>query len=199
MSMWSYERFKTKRLLKKIRALSQSRVHSQPTSDALKKEVVLYYRLAKIYERKAGNSKWPFAKEMALECYRAAANIDDAKAQYIVGKALLDEGKFRAYLQRGQIFANQSNERQSKALFDEALAYLLAAEKLGHIEAKRLRGLCYISGWGVDVDKKHGFELVVESIEQEDSWDKVPQIFAEMGLNKPEFFSQLTQMRNKSH
>ena len=48
----------------------------------------------------------------------------------------------------------------------------------------------------MELDKKVGFELIVESIEQENSWDKVPQIFASMGLNKPEFFSALTQLRN---
>lgn len=76
---------------------------------------------------------------------------------------------------------------------------MLAAEQLKHVEAKRLHGLCYINGWGVEVDKKRGFELIVESIEQENSWDKVPQIFAAMGLNKPEFFSALTQHRNSKN
>ena len=34
-----------------------------------------------------------------------------------------------------------------------------------------------------------------KAIELEQSWDKVPQIFASIGLNKPEFFSALTKMR----
>ncbi|HAT9519670.1 TPA: hypothetical protein JBC96_14495, partial [Legionella pneumophila subsp. pneumophila] len=56
-------------------------------------------------------------------------------------------------------------------------------------------GLCIINGWGVESDKNAGFELVVDSIEQEGSWDKIPQIFASMGLNKPEFFSAIMQRR----
>ncbi len=47
------------------------------------------------------------------------------------------------------------------------------------------------------MDKKRGFDLIVDSIDQENSWDKVPQIFAALGLNKPEFFSQLTQRRQQ--
>ena len=105
-------------------------------------------------------------------------------------------------------------------LYEEAHAYLSSAGALQHAEAKRLHGLCYINAWGVPEDKEHGFKLVVESIELEQSWDKVPQIFASIGLNsglfkpmdakswdkvpqifasiglnKPEFFSAFTKMR----
>ena len=40
------------------------------------------------------------------------------------------------------------------------------------------------------------FDVNGKSIEIEQSWDKVPQIFASIGLNKPEFFSALTKMRS---
>lgn len=53
----------------------------------------------------------------------------------------------------------------------------------------------YYQWLGVESDKNTGFELVVDSIEQEGSWDKIPQIFASMGLNKPEFFSAIMQRR----
>ncbi|GGI75922.1 sel1 repeat family protein [Legionella impletisoli] len=192
-----FKRFKVKRLIKKAKSMQQSRVHNQPSDEALKKEIGIYYTLAAIFMRKQGRKKWPFAREMALECYRAAASIEDAEAQYILGKELLEEGKFRESLQKGEVFTSPSNERRMKTLYEEALAYIKASENLGHIRAKRMHGLCYINGWGVEQDKKHGFELVVDSIDQEKSWDRVPQIFAAMGLNKPEFFSQLTQMRNK--
>ena len=85
-----------------------------------------------------------------------------------------------------------------QACYADAHAYLSSSEKLGHIQAKRLHGLAYINGWGVPADKNRGFELIVESIDQENSWDKVPQIFKEIGLNKPEFFSALAQRRSKS-
>lgn len=189
-------RFKINRLTKKLKSMQQSRIHSQPSDEILKKEIAGYHKLALIYQSLQGKKKFPFAHEMVLECYRAASTIDDPIAQYNIGKSLLDEAKFRSDLQDNVLFANSSNERQMHQFFDEALAYLLSAEKLNHIEAKRLHGLCYINGWGVPVDKKKGFELIIASIEQENSWDKVPQIFATMGLNKPEFFSELTQLRH---
>ncbi|WP_133127341.1 sel1 repeat family protein [Legionella nagasakiensis] len=192
------KRFKIKRLTKKIKALQHNRIHNQPSEDALKKEIALYHTLAGIYESMHGRKKQPFAREMSMECYRVAATIEDSEAQYILGNYLLEAAKFREDLQAKGIFASPSNEKQMKEHYEEALAYLTAAEQLGHIKAKRLHGLCYINGWGVEADKKRGFELVVASIEQENSWDKVPQIFAAIGLNKPEFFSALTQFRSKS-
>lgn len=176
--------------------MQQSRVHNPSSEDALQKEKAGYFKLAEIYKSLCGKKKYPFAQDMILECYRAASTIDDPAAQFLLGKKLLDEAKFRDDLQINEVFSSPSNERQMKQLYEEAHAYLIAAEKLQHIEAKRLRGLCYINGWGVEADKKKGFELIVDSIEQENSWDKVPQIFASMGLNKPEFFSALTQHRN---
>jgi TPR repeat protein len=192
-----FKRFKVKRLTKKAKSMQQSRIHSQADEVTLKKEINIYYTLAEIYNKKQGKKKWPFAREMALECYRAAAGIDDSEAQYILGKNLLDEANFRRSLQQSEVFASPTNETRMNNLYSEALAYLKAAENLDHIKAKRLHGLCYINGWGLEQDKKHGFDLVVESIEMQNSWDKVPQIFADMDLNKPEFFSQLSKARNK--
>ncbi len=194
--MWGLTNFKINRLVKKLKSMQQGRVHNQPSEEVLKKEIAGYHKLAGIFLALHGKKKYPFAREMWQECLRASSTLDDTASQYTLGKNLLDEAKFRLDLQAKGVFANPSNERQAKQLFDEALAYLLAAEQLKHIEAKRLHGLCYINGWGVEADKKRGFELIVESIEQENSWDKVPQIFAAMGLNKPEFFSELTQHRN---
>lgn len=178
--------------------MQQGRIHNQPSDELLKKEISLYHSLAEIYRSLNGNKKYPFARLMALECYRASASMDDASAQYILGRSLLDEAKCRENLQMEEVFNSVSNERQMKQLYEEALAYLEAAEKLNHIQAKRLHGLCYINGWGVPTDKKRGFDLIVSSIDDENSWDKVPQIFASIGLNKPEFFSALTQHRNKT-
>jgi hypothetical protein len=196
--MFSLKRFKANRLIKKAKSMQQSRIHSQPSDDVIQKERAIYYTLAGMFRSKIGKKKWPFASEMVQECYRAAASIEDQNAQYTLAQQLIEEGKFRQSLQEGAVFASTGNERRMNLLFEEGLAYVKAAENLGHIKAKRLHGLCYINGWGVEADKKRGFDLVVESIDKENSWDKVPQIFAEIGLNKPEFFSQLTQMRNKS-
>ncbi len=193
--MGFFKRLKIKRLVKKLGVLKQAREHNQPKDEAVNTEKALYHQLAHIYARLHGKKKWPFARERMLACYRAASMLHDPKAQYLLGKALLDEAKMREELEASHVFASQSNERSMRQLYEEAHAYLSAAEGLQHVEARRLHGLCYINAWGVPEDKEHGFKLVVESIELEQSWDKVPQIFASIGLNKPEFFSALTKMR----
>ena len=195
--MLFFNGFKIKRLTKKIKSLQQARQHNPVSEEAIKKEIALYHTLARFYQSLHGSKKYPFAHDMAMECYRAASNLDDASAQYLLGKDLLEQAKFRDDLQNKEIFASPSNERQAKQLYEEALAYLVAAEQLKHIQAKRLHGLCYINGWGLTSDKKLGFDLIVASIDEENSWDKVPQIFAALGLNKPEFYSALTQHKNK--
>ncbi len=182
---------------KKLKALKHNRLLNPASDEAIAKEIGLYINLAKIYQSVKNRKKFPFAILMEEECLRAAASLDSTEAQYKLGNKLLEEGKFRDQLEQEELFANVSNERQKKQLYEEAHAYLLAADNLGHIEAKRLRGLSYINGWGVESDKKKGFDLIVESIDKENSWDKVPQIFASMGLNKPEFFSALAKHRGK--
>lgn len=192
-----FKKFKIKRLLKKIKSMQLQRVHTQPSVDAVKKEEAMYHRLAAIYHSLDGKKKYPFACEMALECYRASAALEDAEAQYLLAKSLLDEAKLRDTFQTEGVFASEQNARKMKFLYEEAHAYLSAAVQLNHIKAKRLLGLCYIKGMGVPVDQDKGFEYVVSSIEQEQSWDKVPQIFGEMGLNKPEYFSALMSKRGR--
>lgn len=193
-----FKRLRINKLIKKIKALQQDRIHNQPSDASLKKEILLYQQLAELYNSLQGKKNYPYAREMMIECYRAAAAIEDTTSQYFLAKRFIDEARFRENIQQQGIFANTMNERLTKQLYEEAFAYLVVAERLGHVEAKRLYGLCYINGWGVEAEKKRGFELIVRSIEQENSWDKVPQIFAELGLNKPEFFSALTQFRSKS-
>jgi TPR repeat protein len=193
--MGFFKRLKIKRLIKKLGTLKQAREHNQPTDEVIRTEKAGYHQLADIYAALQYKKKWPFARERMLACYRSAAMLHDAKAQYLLGKALLDQAKMREELETGHVFASQSNERNMKQLYEEAHAYLSAAEGLQHVEARRLHGLCFINAWGVPEDKEQGFKRVVESIELEKSWDKVPQIFASIGLNKPEFFSALTKMR----
>jgi len=194
----AFKRLKIKRLTKKLKAMQVNRIHNQPSDEVLVKEVALYHQLGEIYSSLIGHKHFPYASEMKIACLRAAAEIDDSNAQYQLGKKFIEEARFREQLQRDELFASISNERQMNQLYAEALAYLESAEKLGHVEARRLHGLCYINGWGLLADKNKGFELVVESIEQENSWDRVPQIFAAIGLNKPEFFSALMKHRNKT-
>jgi TPR repeat protein len=191
-----FKKMKIKRLLKKIKSLQQQRLHSQPSGDMLLKEIAYYHRLAEIYQSLHGKKKYPYARDMKFECYRAAAMLDDAEAQFLVAKEVLDQALFiHAYRNEG-VLENPRNERSMNQCFEEAHAYLTAAIQLNHIKAKRLCGLCHIKGYGVVADQQKGFEFVVSSIEQENSWDKAPQIFAEMGLNKPEYFSALMKHRS---
>ena len=199
MFAWfSWTRFKINRMIKKLASMQRQRQHTQQSDVIIQKERALYHQLANIYARLERKKNYPFSREAKLACYRAASMLDDISAQYLLGKTLIDEAKVRAAWEEGGVFSSQSNQRTLHQLYEEAHAYLLAAEKLGHIQAKRLRGLCYINGWGVPEDKKVGFDLVMGSIQQENSWDKVPQIFASMGLNKPEFYTALTDYRQKS-
>ncbi len=195
--MFFWTRFKINRLMKKLLHMQRNRMHSPSGDDMLKKEIEGYRLLASMYEKLEGKKKFPFAKEAKLAAYRSAAMIDDVDSQFILGKICLEEAKTRQEWEQG-LFASQQNARIMEERFEEALSFLKAAEKNQHVGAKRLRGLCYIHGWGVEADQKLGFEMIVESIQQENSWDKVPQIFSELGLNKPEFFSQLTQMKQRS-
>src|SRR5258708_15824671 len=182
-----FKQFKIKKLTKKLKAMQAYRIHNQPKDEVLAKEIAMYKELAEIYQSLIAHKNYPYALQMVRACRQAAADLGDTSAQYDLGKTCLEEAKFREKLQTEDLFASRSNERQMKQLYEEALAYLQAAEKLGHIKAKRLDGLCYINGWGVPADRDKGFELVVQSIAQENSWEQVPQIFAEIGLNKPEF------------
>lgn len=193
--MFHLNQWKINRLSKKIRAMQANRVNNQPGDEVLKKEVSYYFELAKLFKHLNCKKTFPHAHIMIIECYRAAANLDDAEAHYTLGQYFLEEARYRNHINHEGLFNSPENLGRCNQEFEEAHAHLLAAEKLGHIAAKRLRGLAIINGWGVPVDKNVGFELIVASIEQEGSWDKVPQIFASMGLNKPEFFSAIMQRR----
>lgn len=175
--------------------MQTNRINNQPGDEVLKREILYYFELASIYKKLTHNKKYPYARLMLIECYRAAAELDDSSAHFQLGQMFLEEARYRQKLKLEGVFNSSGNLKSMQQLFEEALAHLLAADQLGHIAAKRLRGLCFINGWGVVEDKNAGFELVVASIEQEGSWDKVPQIFAAIGLNKPEFFAAIMQRR----
>lgn len=196
--MFNFKQWKLNRLVKKIKAMQANRVHNQPNDTTLKKEVDLYFELANRCKKLLRHKKFPYAHIMLIECYRSAASLDSAQAHYLLGQMFVEEGKHRKNLHQQGVFNSQENVNTCKHLFDQAHVHLLAAERLGHVLAKRLRGLSIINGWGVEANKDAGFELVVASIEQEGSWDKVPQIFAEIGLNKPEFFEAIMQKKKSS-
>lgn len=193
--MLSLKNWKINKLQKKLKAMRASRHLTQPKDEVLKKEVMLYFELAALYKGLIGHRKHPYAKQLMEECYRAAAQLDDATASYNLGKLVLEQARFHETLQAQGVFDSPVNERHMQQAYEEAHAYLKMGDELGSIQAKRLRGLCLVNGWGIAADQDKGFELIVSSIEKEGSWDKVPQIFAAMGLNKPEFFAQIMQRK----
>ncbi|TAL60574.1 MAG: hypothetical protein EPN84_09265, partial [Legionella sp.] len=154
--MFSLKRWKINRLVKKIKAMQAYRFNNQPGDEVLKKEIAHYFELAKLYEHLRCNAKYPEALMMEMECYRAAAAIDSAEAHYILGKMGIEEGKLRQKLIDQGLFNSPENQVQCQLAYAEGHKHLQAAEKLNHIEAKRLRGLSIINGWGVASDKEAG-------------------------------------------
>ncbi|OGV26130.1 MAG: hypothetical protein A3F18_05440 [Legionellales bacterium RIFCSPHIGHO2_12_FULL_37_14] len=195
--MCFFKAFRIKRLTKKIMALQQHRLNHQVRDEDIKQECMIYHKLYYLYTKMRGNKHYPFALETAIECLRVAAQLHDVEAQFIIGKHFLEEANWRAELEQNKIFASARNQKLMHDLFSDAHAYLAEGDKEGHILAKRYYGLCFIFGWGTAVDKDKGFALVVESIAKENAWSKAPQIFAQLGLNKPEFYEAFTKQQAK--
>jgi len=187
-------KLKLKSKLKKATAMHNQRQNNAVSDLIVKKEIVLLYEIAKIYEKQQFRKKFPHAADYALETYRVAASLSDINAQYIVGNKLLEKGKFWDSLQK-MIFACSAHKKYAEAAYEEAFVYLDSAEAGGHPLAKRIKGLAYVNGWGVEKNNDHGFELIVDSIDQEHAWDRATKIFDEIGLNKPEFFSSIMSIR----
>ncbi len=181
-------------MTKKATAMHHHRENNAVSDIAIKKEIVLLYEIAKVYEKHQFHKKFPRAREYALEAYRAAASLNDSNAKYLVGKQLLEDGKFWDSLQN-TLFMCNAHQKYAAAAYEEAFAYLEAAEASGHPLAKRLKGLAFVNGWGVIKDNDKGFALIVDSIDQENAWDRATKIFEEIGLNKPEFFSSIMSIR----
>lgn len=192
-----FRKYRVRRLTKKIIQLQQNRQSHQVKDAMIAKEIKYYHKLSKLYTKLHGNKHFPFALEMSRECLRIAAQLEDMNAQYLLGLRYIEEGKWREHLEHEKHFASQANQNLMEMAYKQGLAYLSAAEKNGHALAKRLRGLCYIYGWGVPQDKETGFSMVIESIASENSWDKAPQILASIGLNKPEFYEALVKAKQR--
>ncbi len=191
--------FKTRKersLQKKILGLYTMREDNTSNDADLKKEIALNFKLAAFYKKRRFSKYFPNAFLLVQECYRAAASLGDAQAQYFVSQLLARQGRF--WTERAQgIYSCNAYNKYADDFFQESFAYLKAAEAQGHPLAKRMHGMAYIHGWGVAVDEDHGFGLVVESIEQEGSWDKATKIFTELGLNKSDFFQSVMASRKR--
>ena len=194
-----FKAYRVKRLTKKLQPLQQHRLNHQVTDEAIKKEVSIYIALMHLYKSLDGHKRFPYAIEMSRECLRMAAQLNDAQAMYLLGLYFLNEAKWREQLENEKLFSSKENQRLMKDYYEQAHIYLEAAAKQEHILGKRIHGLCFIFGWGVPQDKDKGFTMVVESIAKENSWQKAPQIFASLGLNKPEFFEAFVKHQGKHH
>ena len=194
--MFSWRKWRLKTLKRKAEAYFKFRQTNQVSDTVIAKEVALYYRMAKLYDKSIHKKKFANAELLALENYRAAAALGNAEAQYIVAKRLIEKGKFWDTM-IDSFYYCRAHEQYRKQCDEEAFVYLQSAEDFGHALAIRLHGLAYINGWGEQEDKTKGFQLVVASIEKDNAWHRATQIFDEIGLNKPEFFSYIMKAKEQ--
>jgi TPR repeat protein len=196
--MMFFKSLKIKKLIKIAKNMQQLRENNSPNDAALEKEINIYLQLAQIHRKLIGKKKYPFAREAVLLSLKAASSLDHVVSQYELGKMLLDEGVYRDNMEKLGIFASEFNLQRKTMVYKEAHAYLTSAAKHNNIQAKRQLGLAYINGYGVEVDKDHGFDLIVDSIEQENAWDRIQKIFSSLDINKSTFFSELFKHRKKA-
>jgi TPR repeat protein len=187
------QKLKFKRLQKNLH--KSHRLYEQGASDSkLKALSDAFYRMAEFYEKQHSSGsvrRLPNAEFHALECYRVLSSFDDPKAQYLLGERLLNYAKFWEELARNPLYKTNRPKTYAESFFEESRVYLQAADEQHYPPARRLLGLIHIHGWGCAVDIQKGYQLVLESIDLEQAWDKATQIFDTLKLNSPEFFAAL--------
>jgi TPR repeat protein len=189
-----FQKLKLKSLRKKVQKAHALR-EKKGTDVELKNEVAAQYNLAKFYDEHLFDKKLPHAEIYSLECYRAAASLEDVKAYYICGQRLLDQAKFWDAWSRSPIYGATIHKKYANNFYEEAFAYLSVADERDYPLAKRLLGLSFIHGWGKPRELEKGYNLVLDSIDLEKSWDRATKIFDELKLNSPEFFAALQARR----
>jgi|LauGreDrversion4_2_1035121.scaffolds.fasta_scaffold65392_4 hypothetical protein len=190
------KKWKERKMLKKLRSLAQVRINNQVPEEQILLEIKLLNQLGQFYLKNKKLKIYPYAHQMYENALRIAAQIGDENAQLTLGKELLNQAKSRVVWQSEEVIANKDNQTKIDDLFFQAHVFLQEAAKKS-VEAQRMLGLCSIHGWGEPIDRKKGFSLIVESINREDSWDKLPEIFSKIGLNKPEFLKELIKFRTQ--
>ena len=191
------KKWQERKRLKKLRTLAQTRLSNQVSQDQINLEIKLLHQLGQFYLKNKKSKVYPYARQMYENTLRIAAQIGDENAQLTLGKEFLDQAKSRQIWQTEEVLANKDNQAKIDDLFYQAHVFLQEASKKS-VEAQRMLGLCSIHGWGEPIDRKKGFSLIVESINREDSWDKLPEIFSKIGLNKPEFLKELIKFRSQA-
>ncbi|MFU8797265.1 MAG: hypothetical protein ACNA7Y_00970 [Gammaproteobacteria bacterium] len=183
-----FKRMKLNSLLKKVKKLYQLR--EQGANIDLKNEIDALHAVAEFYTTNLYHKAFPNASTLALEYYRAAATLGDAKAQYLTGQLLLDQAKLWDRW-ANDTYGDELHKKYAADYFAQAFKYLSAAESNGYALASRLQGLAYIHGWGVEKNTNTGFKYVLDSIEMDKAWDKATKILEQLKLNTPEFFAAL--------
>ena len=190
------KKWQEKRLLKKIKQYQLLRNHNQVTQEQINHEIKLLHMLSDFYHKNRKKKYYPYALQMQENAFRLAAQLGDVGSQLWLGQNLLNHARAREACQPAEVLANADNQKKMDDLYFQAHVYLEQAAK-SSVEAQRMLGLCSIHGWGKPMDRKKGFSLIVESINREDSWDKLPEIFSKIGLNKPEFLKELIKFRTE--
>lgn len=186
------KKIKLSGLRKKVQTNAEQR--EAGNAPVLQDECQALFALAAFYHDNRDDTDIPYAELLSRETYRAAASLGDTEAQYLCGQLFLDTAKFWTDFANGML-GNNIHQQYAHAHYQEAFFYLDEAKQAGHALATRLRGMTYIRGWGEEKNTDRGFELIVKSIELQNAWDKATQIFTELGLNSPEFFSALVKFK----
>lgn len=187
-----FKRRKLNRLLKKLQLLSDARLSGTVSDSAISREAKVLMKVGGIYDSLFKAKQFPMSKERALECYRLSANLGNAQAAQIVGERFLEQGKFWISLKDTIYYDPEVHDVYAERAFHEAYSYLNTADKLGDIIGKRLLGVLYVNGWGIEADLDKGIELVMESLNMANEWNRSAVILSELGLTNPEFFKKLT-------
>ena len=188
------EKKKLKKINKKAEALYQKRERGQSDDTDAQKEIAVHNDLAKFYKKHLFDKHYPHAEEYMLESYRVAASLHYAEAQYRLSAHLLERARFWQKIAKS-MYASSIHQKYIDDTYKEAFAYLKQAEDQGHPLAIRMHGMAYIHGWGVEKDRDRGFQFIVDSIDEENAWDRATAIFDELDLNTPEFFSAIMSLR----
>jgi TPR repeat protein len=190
--MGLFSKMKLNSLLKKAKKLYQLRDSGGATD--IKREIDILLQIARFYDKHLYDKKFPRADILALEYYRAAAILDDVQAQYICSERFFERGRFWSAL-AADTYGTDIHKKYAQENYNEAFNYIKQAEMGGYALAKRLHGLAYIHGWGVEKNTAAGFKQIIDSIEMEGAWDRAAKIFEELKLNSPEFFDALMEYK----
>lgn len=191
--------FKRLQLQGKLKQLKKWQyMREQGNEQAKASEIKMLIDIAEFFARQVGNKNFPQAALQKFEYYRAAAGLQDAKAQYLCALMCFDVGRFYETWYQSA-YTRPIQERYMKEAYEQAFAFLNAAEENRYVEAKRYKGLAYIYGWGVTKDTNKGFNLILESIEMQNAWAQATKIIDSLHLNSPEFFQALTQYKAKTN